>query len=399
MRSAFVATVVAVLLTALGCAGGEGGSIPEPNFNGSADFFDNAVRELGEITIDGERTGEFEHDFDFQGYTFTVGENAVVDIEVPQRGTTRDLDPTMFVYGPLSSHAPTRLAFDNDSGWGPYPRITGLALPEAGRYLIVLGTATNAGRGTYTLTLGCASESCVVVPDEVLGECDSDAADYIRDCVYETVMDYGYEMAESEAFEMCTDSDVGDDCFDYLCGWSNTAPWCAAGLERFQAEMWPACVAEVAADYPDPLDPEVDLIGLPLNDALESIMEVANDSCEYSCWNELALYRYEWEGDEVPSVNGVVAAIRLEQDSPGPGAFTASSAPSLDWIRDVTASSGMEGVVDAIFAEFGDDAPLLGELSANWYAAAGAEAWATVYVLYFPNQQRVAAIRMDAGED
>jgi len=182
---------IMMIATACSCATeGREGELVEPSFgeDGKLDV-NSGVNILAELTFGEPVTGAFERDLDFFGYTFTAASGAAVSAEVTQRGTARDLDTTLFVFGPRdqSGEFGERIALDDDSGWGRHSKVSDLALAEDGVYLIVLGTHNAAGRGHYQLVIECQNDACVQEPVEpelqVVEDLFNDAASGVLACL------------------------------------------------------------------------------------------------------------------------------------------------------------------------------------------------------------------------
>jgi hypothetical protein len=130
------------------------------------------VQMKGALQFDQAVNGTIAHDLEFHGYTLDALPGAVVDLEVTQRGSSRTLDTTLFVFGPRgdAGFPDDALAIDDDSGWGKLSRLRHLSLSKGGQYLVVIGTANGRGRGHYGFTATCASGACQPEPADACGD-------------------------------------------------------------------------------------------------------------------------------------------------------------------------------------------------------------------------------------
>ncbi len=136
-----------------------------------SDGLGSQVVTLGELPMDGEVSGRFESDGQFDGYHFEAKAGAVITLDNSHRGSASRLDSVMAIYGPRNSNGDfgsVIRAEDDDSGWGRHARIKNFTVPETGEYLVVMGTYLGLDRGQYRLTLACQSESCTPESGPVL---------------------------------------------------------------------------------------------------------------------------------------------------------------------------------------------------------------------------------------
>jgi hypothetical protein len=231
---------------------------------GKEDVNLGAITMRDSLQVGEEAQDEFTADLQFFGYQFGGAAGAEVMIEITQRGTARDLDTTLFVYGPQVTNASDEIAFDDNSGWGDQSRIDSLVLPAEGSYLIVVGTIDGRGRGQFNLALTCLSDDCQAEAIELSCE---DFQDLVDDCSYECVdeylaeSDWGYDDCPNgicpvdedtidECFYYCTaDADVLESHRDYVCGnigdWQRRPDWCDEAIDEFIAGPWASCPAEI----------------------------------------------------------------------------------------------------------------------------------------------------------
>jgi endonuclease I len=136
---------------------------------GKTDIVGDEINILGRISFGGEVFGEFTEDDQFDGWIFTASQGSIVTLDNSNTGTTRQLDTTLFLYGPKDEsgfYGTEPLVFDDDSGWGTHARVKDFLIQHDGEYLAVLSTYMNIDRGNYRLTLTCGNDSCLIPCDE-----------------------------------------------------------------------------------------------------------------------------------------------------------------------------------------------------------------------------------------
>jgi hypothetical protein len=245
-------TIIAILPLVLASCTAQTSEGPDslPGLGGKADITDQ-VNLRGTIEFGGSVGGEFVDDLQYDAWAFGAREGAVIEVEVTHAGSSSRLDDLLFVYGPSDDHGSyanaTRLAFDEDDGWGPHARIDELALPAEGNYLVIVGTEGGDGRGAYNLALTCRSGACGRdVPD--LATCDGSILGRADLCMEAKVYDDGESL--EDAFEWCAGEDSLAEQFIDQCEYSSTPPtYCGAGLDRFREEMIPACRATIGFEH------------------------------------------------------------------------------------------------------------------------------------------------------
>ena len=146
---------------------GEGAGVPALS-GGKADtsglIVEKGALELGEAAaVEADIAGRGQ----FHAYEIALPESASIDLEITQKGSTRDLNTTLYVYGPrddAGQWSSEHIAFDDDDGWGPLSRIRGFEAPEAGTYLVLVGTYSGKQNGHYRIRATCANEQCDAQP-------------------------------------------------------------------------------------------------------------------------------------------------------------------------------------------------------------------------------------------
>jgi hypothetical protein len=201
------------------------------------------------------------------------------------------------------------IAFDHDSGWGALSRLTNLALPEAGEYLVVVGTGDGQGRGNYTLSAECANGQCEVVDPALLDQCDNAVLELIDDCVAEAIFLDPF-IDPDLALEDCTADGMASFYFDILCFPSFAVPreWCPVGEDRFIDEMMPECRLSFFGNQPMS---DVSLTEEFLSNELELLEEIANECA--SCEVKIASYTYDPIHSGM-SIDEAVEAVRAHID-------------------------------------------------------------------------------------
>lgn len=220
-----------------------------PSLAGKADV-GQRVSLRGELALGSDQPGEFTADLQFDAYPITVRAGAVIDVEITQRGTTRALDPTLFIYGPLrdGEYGDAALAYDDDAGWGPYPRLRGLRLEAGGQYLVVVGTHDARGRGRYNLRADCPGGDCAVAPEPLPDTCPPSVAAGVRACVADQLSDPDAPFGSAaEAREACLDAEPLARGYDAACAAGEPA---GCGLPYFEvwAPLAQACREALAGD-------------------------------------------------------------------------------------------------------------------------------------------------------
>jgi len=306
--------VLAVALALTGCAADSiSDGVIEPSFDDKSDIYSDIA--AAESLDFGDRAeGVFDRDLQFFAYKFHAADGAKVSAEVTQRGSSRDLDTTMFLYRLADGAHPTRIASDDDEGWGSLSEIADFELYSEASYAVIIGTKDGAGRGSFGIELRCENGACTV-PEPA---CDSARHAEIMECVADNAGEYGYEAELHEVLaDACMPTD--DDC-----------------------RVW----AERA--YPPTVGRTVGFLQLAPDPAIEAIVDRVNgsDACpsgdDYGC--EFRLAAYEYDTDYSITVEELMAHARLSAP-PGPGLFatqnTGESAAS-----DARAFTDVVGITD-----------------------------------------------------
>jgi len=253
-------TALTTLATSLGaCADEERDNLIEPAVvDGKADASDR-VHTLGAIGFGapGAVAGAFVEDLEWHGYTFAVRPDALVSLEVTQKGSSRSLDTTLYLYGPKNAqggYGSTATAFDDDAGWGRLSRLKKQQL-AGGEWLLVVGTRNGRGRGAYRIEATCESGECapVVVPT---GSCHPAIAAGIQSCVAGWLADSDFDpstRSREDLISECADVEPMAAVRDRLCdsGDASAEALCALDIETFGLQYLAGCRAEAIGAYLD----------------------------------------------------------------------------------------------------------------------------------------------------
>lgn len=198
-----------------------------PVLDAKADAADRVVLRAA-LDLGAPVTGAFTRDLEFHGYPLSVAPGAVVTLEVTQKGSSRALDSTLFVFGPKGSDGfpDAALAFDDDAGWGRLSRLRDLPLKAGGEYLVVVGTHDARGRGNYRLQATCTHGGCAPEPPDA---CPAPIATGIGECLGVQIAD-GLDAVD--ALGICTDAEALGPVRDAACG-EDTTGLCGLDFEGF----------------------------------------------------------------------------------------------------------------------------------------------------------------------
>jgi Bacterial pre-peptidase C-terminal domain len=125
-------------------------------------------------------SASYEHDFETSRFTIDVQTPSKFEVEVSQKGTNRHLDLVMAVYDPSGN----KIASDDDSGWGRYPRLT-IDATTVGLYEVRVdpkiadtedGGEVDFARGKFRMALECQSELCDVAAAQAFESATVDPA-------------------------------------------------------------------------------------------------------------------------------------------------------------------------------------------------------------------------------
>jgi hypothetical protein len=295
-------TSLLILSFLIACDGqGDAGKPPPPAPPPFEAGKSDALRRVafqGALSDEAEVTAAFTKDLSFHGWAFDVFEAGPATLDITRTGTSRRLDTTLFVFGPLHrrSFGDEAIASDDDGGWGAHPRLhTDLA---PGRYLAVVGTATGVGRGHYRLDLRCAG--CTARPPGP-DPCPEEMDRWIETCVKDVGNDLW--VAPAVAWHECSgylwDGEYGE---AELCDsdpFVSRPTWCSDfSLARDECEWhWNDHFF---------VDPAVTTTPLGTGATLEALEDEAEAACD-GCLIGLRVHRYD--AATPPTATEAVAAI------------------------------------------------------------------------------------------
>ena len=222
---------------------------------GKADAADRVVQQ-GALPLGPEaRTGAFAEDLEFHGFELSMRNGARLALEVTQKGSSKGLDTTLYVYGPKSAsgYGTQSFAFDDDSGYGKLSKLKEVQL-DGGTWLVVVGTRDGRGRGAYRLQATCNSGECAPV-EPATGSCPSPMRDAIDACVAGWLSDADYDSStqpHEELIAACADAEVVAPAYDATCGSSGMpADFCSMDLETLSMAVLPGCRDEITNVWRD----------------------------------------------------------------------------------------------------------------------------------------------------
>lgn len=223
--------------------------------DGKTDAADR-VTQQGVLPFGSEaRSGAFSEDLEFHGFELAVRKGARIALEVTQKGSSKGLDTTLYVYGPKSAsgYGTKAFAFDDDSGYGKLSKLKEIEL-DGGAWLVVVGTRDGRGRGTYRLQATCNSGECGPIEANI-GACPSPLRDAIDACVAGWLADGDYHPStqpHDELIAACADAEVVAPAYDAACGASGVPPeFCSLDLEALSATVLPMCRDEITNVWRD----------------------------------------------------------------------------------------------------------------------------------------------------
>lgn len=307
--------------------------VVEPSLDGKNDQF-SGVENGGTLSFGDEVNGTFDEDFQFFEYTFRARENAELDIEITRTGSSQGLDTTLFLYRNAAGEAPTRIGFDDDSGYGGLSRLSDFRLYAEGEYTIVVGTKSATGRGNFRLSLGCGSESCEPVAEPAA--CHPHFQDALEECMQEFAADSGYEDHAYNLVEDC-ESWV-DDSTEALCP-DEDEPLCVDSSDELEA-----CMANARSEYARPTTALTSIDDASFEAFEQGVFE--SDGCnvgeDAGCVFGVGFYRVD--GD-MPSAAQLLAYAR-QVSQIGPSAYLQQTLDSdISALRSVEERYGNEGAL------------------------------------------------------
>jgi hypothetical protein len=398
MRARFTSSLIALTMLAAACERGEPADGLQPLALESAaeqgsgvDADDEEVGRIvqrGALSLQVARTDAIDLAFERHAYLLEVDGEAVITIEA--EGLTGDLRPALTVHAPLlAGFNPEALAVGESAEAGAPARIDEIVLPEAGVYLVVVGSDDEHGRGMYRLRARCDAGACVA-DSALLDECLPPVADRIFDCA-DRLMDAVDTDPEDgvitalDALHLCTrphelapaHADVCADTFH---------PACEVPFEPFVEAQSVACFDALVQDFEAPLDlteiPVPTEIAVALDDAVKA--RCADSGCDV----ELRAFAY---GDQFPTLREatVVTAAMSEPDLGG--SYTHRSAWAL---QQRLVALEVEDVFTELRArlDLGDD-PVVGRLFGSMEVAPHTDLLVETHAALFRSERVVVTLR------
>ena len=348
-----------------------------------------AVEQVALIPIGEEHGGEFSEDLQFFGHTFFAGvTGSQVDIEVTQRGSSRGLDTSLFLYGERAPGDWQRLMVDDDDGYGALSKLEDVEfLGDFTRYMAVVGTKDGMGRGRYNLEIRCASGGCIAPPPSGPASCPQVVGEWIEECMADYIQDTGDFTGGAEA---CAGPDVVETYFKGACDvgpWGQPEAFCASGFVHFKDVLYPVCAEDLGGPSPDVFTlyektPSAQLIAAVDADPIR---------CAYC---SVYVEAFDFAGpDQSATASDVLYALEQEEDN-----------ERLRWQRryglNFTDQFGAP-LQSALLSELGvsSSAPLeVASMEADWEPAAGAQEWFDKTVVIDWTNQQVIVITSVTGD-
>lgn len=374
------------LVAACGDSTDETKDTVEPEL-GAADSLRSVVQQA-ELAFGDAHEAEFDQDIMFHGYRFNAVETAVFNVEITQRGTSRGLDTTLFLYGADGTGNWERIAFDDDSGWGQQSRLRTIEAGEFREFMAVVGTANGMGRGNYRLVLECGNGRCEGEP-VTFESCTDDVYPLFDSCVQNQLenADWGWnDSAEASSVDYCVHDGGAIEMMEWECTPTSRASYCRAEQESIKA-VAPDCETRLKDAYA--IYDAIEFSRLPLTEALQEQADLIGDYGNDHTWSRLDGYRVASD-----VTTGEVAAA-LRQDHSRGNALSAGDVEDRDTFRDRLYLP--TEVLDVIEDEYGTEYNAV-IVSGSYYVAANAEEWTTLTIVHYLESGAVFVITEVWGE-
>ncbi len=344
----------------------------------------------------------FTERFQFFGFPLRASNGSVLDIEVTQRGSSRGLDTTMFLYGQVDGDW-KELIFDDNDGWGALSKITNFEVRDNfSELMVVIGTPDAQGLGNFRLAVDCIGGSCDVanLDEGILDTCQPSAQQAYEDCVYEELSEYAPGDNPDIAYivDYCSTKDSQEWVWNNICDNRFNSPedYCVFGFEPFYENMTPSCTEAVKESFG---------VGPVLPLSFETMPEQTQDAldnyeCDFSACS-LAMELLSYDTEEPPSMDALMGSAR--QRHYAPYAFGSGRKISVEtlfdtYLDDVTLEIFAEALLPALDLTR-DDITEVGQLGAEIPVAAGASDYVDILVIHFEAKQLVVTITSTVGEE
>jgi hypothetical protein len=308
------------------------GTGPSADGGGQADDADEVGRivQKGQLAFEAPKTGVIDVSFERHAYLLEVDGETVVSVRA--EGRSGDLIPSISIHAPLyAGFNPQELAISETVEAGEAARLDTIVLPEAGVYLVVVGSE-GEGRGEYTVVASCDGGACAQA-SAVPSECLPEVAEAVFACA-DRVMDQVDSNPEDgvltslDALHLCTRPQElapihFELCGDTLCD-GPIGEMCTAPFEVFAEAQGAACLDALREEVEAPLD--MTEIPMPTKIAKALDEAVASRCAEASCTIRLAAYAY---GDQYPALKEATLVAAALSNPEASGTYSHASAWEL----------------------------------------------------------------------
>ncbi len=368
--------------------------IIEPQINGAADSL-RGVQVEGHLLLDEAVEGELDEWAEFHGYRFSTIEGAEFTLEITQKGSSRNFDTTLFLFGQKQFGAWDRLVLDDDDGWGALSKIDNWKSGEYTSFMAVVGGSGERHLGKYRLALTCENGNCIdTTPVDLDPDCDDRVLDVVDSCVdfHLSEADFDFDdPAEEISIDFCVEEGALEELFSFSCvGAANDNELCRVAPDKLQTNI-ESCRGDLFDLYN--IVETADLgrfLGMPQElEELQEELEFSGDSLSFT---RLEAYSVLDPGN---GIENIAAAVREDY-----GRVSHLSISDVGKTRDEYRAGRFvpTEIVDQIEAVIGTDY-VTAEVGGSYPVAAGADEWVNIHVLYFPGLMATFAIVEVQGED
>jgi hypothetical protein len=342
----------------------------------------------GELAFGVSRSDAIELALERHAYLLEVEGETVVTLEA--EGLTGDLTPSLTVHAPLlAGFNPQALAIGEAEAEGEAARIQEIVLPEAGVYLVVVGSHDEQGRGAYRLQAQCDGGACAV-ESPFAGQCLPAVADRIADCA-DWVMDAVDQNPEDgvltalDALHICTRPHELAPAYAEVCQ-DTLLPGCGGSVQPFVEGQAAACTEALAGDFEAPLD----LTEIPVPDHITEALEtaMAERCAEGTCSVELRAFAY---GDQFPTLREATLVTAAMSEPDLGGSYTHRSASWLDQRLEALAIRGVFGDLHTALDLTGQ--PVVGRLMGSMEIAPNTDLLVETHAALYRGDNVIVTVR------
>jgi hypothetical protein len=329
-------SLIALAILAAACERGENADRTQPLMTQTEVVADDdtdvdgevgRVVQRGTLAFDVAQTDAIDLQLERHAYLLEVHGEAVVTIEAD--GLSGDLSPALTIHAPLlAGFNPQELAASEVTEAGESARIQEIVLPEAGVYLVVVGSDDEQGRGSYRLQAQCDGGDCNVT-STLLDECLPSVADHVVACADQTMdaVDSNPEdgvITALDALHLCTRPHELTLAYAEVCADSGSQV-CEIPFESFAAAQGTACFGALKSDFEAPLD----LTEIPVPADVAAALDTAVQArCpDATCTIELRAFAY---GDQFPTLREATLVTAAMSEPDLGGSYTHRSAWQLE---------------------------------------------------------------------